>query len=222
MNVLLIIGCLLIVLIAGHIVLRKKHRKLCADREFTEEYRDKYNRLVKKYFSTYSRLDRAGQLDGKAYAWLTMKINEMQFMMGYHGIVDYRPAFQNIYLRDYKVLLNTIPKFRNDTITESEASFVDDCLLKFLGVLDTGIETFRTKYRNPVDCVQYGFRKILSFPIEFLGWFGVISNDAVKKTLGSQVFKIVNGLVWIAGAIVTMAEIYKLIEGLWPQVTRIF
>lgn len=218
MTALLILGCLLIVVITGHVVLRKKHSKLCADRGFTEEYRDKYNRLVKKYFSTYNRLDRAGQLDGKAYAWLTMKINEMQFMMGNLGKVDYRPAFQNNYLRDYKVVLNTMPKFRNDSITESEASFVDDCLLKYLGELDKGIEIFHSKYHNPIDCFQYGFRKILSFPIELLGWLGIISNSSVKKALGSQVFNVVKGLLWLAGAVVAVVEFYKLFKGLLGSV----
>lgn len=217
MNIAVIIGFLIVVIITGHVVLRRKHNKLCADREFTEKYRNKFNQLVKKYFRTYNKLDRAGQLDGNAYTWLTTNINEMQYMLGNLGLVDYKPAYQSNYLPNYKILLNTVPKFRNDSINESEASFVDDCLLKYLGELEKGIDIFRSKYCNPIDCLQYGVRKILSTPVELLGWFGIISDSVVRKTLASRLFEVIKGLLGLAGAIVTAVEFYKLIKNCWPD-----
>jgi len=204
------------------VVLRKKHSKLCADKVFTEEYRVKLYRLTKKYFNTYSRLDRAGKVDGQTYAWLTMKVHEMQYMLGHLGLVDYKPAYQNNYLRDYKVVVNTLPKFRDNSITANEANHVDDCILRYLGNLELNTKTFHSKYRNPLECAKYGLRWILSKPIEFLGGFGIVSDAKVKQYVGSQLFKGVHGLVWLAGAVVTMVEIFRLLISYWPQVPRIF
>ena len=217
MNIALIIGFVIVVLTIGHVVLRRKYNKLCADKKFAEEYREWFYRLQKKYFSTYNRLDRAGKLDSKAYSWLTMNVDKMQFMLGRFGLANYKSAYQANYLRDYKVLANTLPKFRNNSIHEDDASLVDDCLLRYSGYLDKGIEIFRSKYLNPIECAKYGLRRIMSVPIELLGWFGVFSDAKVKQFLGGQFFKGVNGLVGLAGAVVAIVEFWKLFAGFFAE-----
>ncbi len=214
MNILFILFCLLIICVIGHVTLRKKHRMLCSNKAFTVEYREKLYALTKKYFRTYNRLDRAGEIESRTYEWLTMNVNEMQFMMGYLGVVDYRPAYHTNYLVNYKIVVNTLPKFRDNSITEDDTSRVDDCLLRYLGSLNASIKTFNSKYLNPMECAKYGMRWIMSVPIELLGWFGLMTEGEVKKAVGSKLFRLVNGLVWLMGAIVGVYDLYQLIKRL--------
>jgi len=62
-----------------------------------------------------------------------MDSNKIQYMMRHYGVVGYTPPFGKYRDTQYHVIINTLPKFRDNSLTRDDIHLVDDCLLRYLG-----------------------------------------------------------------------------------------
>lgn len=198
----IIIACILIIFIIGLVQVYNCHNHVIEKINFAREYRNKFIEFANKYFETHEPWIRSGDIDSELYVWLTMNVSKIQSYVGSFGIMSYRPAFQNYIINEYKIIVNTIPKFREGQIESTDAGSVDDCLLRYIGHLEEYQKNTNQNLRNPIIWFREGFREILSIPIFILGWFGIISNRTLNSIKSSLIYKVISGLI----ALVTLVS----------------
>jgi len=182
MTSLIIILGILATLILGFRKVFTSHKSITDKIDFAQEYRSHFIELTNKYFENYDSWTRSGTLDREKYTWLTKNVSRMQSSLGGFGIMDYITPFQTMKFSNYQIIINTIPKFRDDSVKEFDVNAVDDCLLRYVGNLERLSEKTQKNLKNPFIWFREGFREILSIPIFILNWFGIIS----KRTLDPQ------------------------------------
>lgn len=198
----LIILGILTVFIIGFVQVSNRHSRVVKKIDFAGEYRNKFVEFADKYFQTYDRYSRSGDFDGELYVWLTINVSKIQNYVGSFGVMSYRPAFQNYMINNYQIIINTIPKFREGQVENSDVGAVDDCLLRYIGYLEEYSKDTLKNLRNPIVWFREGFREILSVPIFILSWFGIISNRTVNSIKDSLFYKVISGLI----ALVTLVS----------------
>lgn len=191
----LIILGILTVLIIGLVQVYIRHSRVVKKIDFAGEYRSKFIEFANKYFETYDRWSRAGDVDGQLYVWLTMNVSKIQNYVGSLGVMSYKPAFQNYLINNYQIIINTIPKFREGQVENFDVGAVDDCLLRYIGYLEEYSKDTLKNLLNPIVWFREGFREILSVPIFIFSWFGIISNRTVNSIKDSLIYKVISGLI---------------------------
>lgn len=193
---------ILAVFIIGFVKVYNRHSRVIKNINFASEYRKKFVTFSKKYFKIYERRSRSSNFDYELYEWLTMNVIKIQNNIGFLGVITYQPPFTNYMIDNYKIIVNTLPKFRNGQVGRSDADMVDDCLLRYLGHLEEDLKETQKDLRNPIVWFREGFREIMSIPIFILSWFGIISNQTVNSINNSSIYKVISGLI----ALVTLVS----------------
>ena len=106
-------------------------------------------------------------------------------------------------------MINTLPKFRSGQIENFDVNSTDDCLLRYLGVIEKALISIRKKIKNPIVWFKEGFQEIISLPLYIFNWFGILSDNSVSKLTTNAIFKIfsgIGGLVAFASGIVTIVQ----------------
>lgn len=198
----LIIAGILLVCIVGFIDVYKRHSRINSKIDFASEYRNKFVELANKYFQDYDRFSRSGTLDNELYVWLTLNVSKMQSNVGTFGVISYKPAYQNYIINNYQIIINTLPKFREGQIHNSDVGSVDDCLLRYIGYLEEYNRETEKNVKNPIVWFREGFKEIISIPLFILSSFGIFSRRTVDSIMDSVIFKILAGLI----ALVTLVS----------------
>lgn len=204
---------LLLILLVGYIKLRKEFSGLEEAIEFASEYRKCFNELVTSYFDSYDRYERRGSFSGEMYEWLTKNVERIQRRLGQLGIIDYTAPFNKFRAPRYEVIINTIPKFRDGTITEYDANWVDDCLLRYVGSKEELLKESGMELRNPFIWFRTGIQNILTIPLYVLNWFGIINKGVLYRVTGNVFFKVLGGVA----AIIAFAANLVTIFGSWSN-----
>lgn len=175
------------------------------------------------FASRFMRYVDGGGHDEHIYVELTERVNRMQRELGSHGVMAmYRPPFANYALRDYQILVNMLPEYRqaanNDVLQRSQApqfaAAIRDALVRYSGSLQEYQDDIRGDLKNPLVWFRNGIRAILSSPLLILREFGVLSPSVSASILRSSVLKIGAGVV----ALVTLlAGIVQIVTG-WDAV----
>jgi len=61
--------------------------------------------------------------------------------------------------------------------------------------LEENQKSIQRELRNPIIWFREGIRQILSVPVFFLNWFGIISSRTLNSVKDSLIFKVVSGLI---------------------------
>ncbi|MBX3165356.1 MAG: hypothetical protein KF900_12850 [Bacteroidetes bacterium] len=198
----LIILGILTVFIIGFVQVYDRHSRVVKKIDFAGEYRNKFIEFANKYFQTYDRYGRSGNLDRELYVWLTMNVSKIQSDLGTFGVMDYIAPFQTYRVSNHPIIINTIPKFRNGSVKHFDTNSVDDCLLRYIGYIEEYSKDTQKNLKNPIVWFREGFREILSIPIFILNWFGIISNRTLNSIKDSFIYKAISGLI----ALVTLVS----------------
>lgn len=134
----------------------------------------------------------------------------MQGILGQSGIIHYVASYQKYEVPNYQLLLNTLPKFRDKFLHESEINMVDDALLRKYGILEEVGESKLKELKNPLVWFKQGFKELFSLPFYIINWFGIISDKKLGKITSNIVFNI---LVGIGGLITFLSGIVTIIQG---------
>lgn len=196
-GIIFILG-ILPILVVGFIQVRKQHISIIEKIGFANEYRNKYIEFVNKYNKqnkSFNHFNSSGKVDEVLYNWLTLKAYNIQITIGSFGIVSYQPPFGGNIIRDYEIIVNVIPKFRNSQIDILEITTLDDCLVRYIGFTDSDRIDTASKLKNPFIWFREGFKSLLSIPILILNWFGILNNNNVNNIKSSVLYTVISGII---------------------------
>lgn len=217
----LILFGIVLLFVIGYFQLRAAKLYLIEKIAFLKEYRSKFIQLANsvKFESLFGVIDK---LDSHNYTWLTLNALKIQTSIGMLGLIDYMPSFQNYVISNYQVIVNTIPKFRNNNIMRNDITMVDDTIIRSIGFFQEVFDRTENDSKNPFKWFQAGFKYILSLPLKLLVLFGLVSEERIDSIIGSSIYKFISGLVGLISflsAIVTITTGWKPFVGI---IKRIF
>jgi hypothetical protein len=160
--------------------------------------------------SSYDHWTKAGKIDNEKYIWLTKNVNKMQEKLGGHGRMFYVAPFRTYQIPRYEIVINTLPKFKEGNIKDFDLNSVDDCLIRYIGVLEGVIDSTDKKLKNPIIWFKEGFQELVTIPIYLLNWFGLISDKNVFKITSNLLYKIISG---VGGLIAFVSSAVTIIQG---------
>jgi len=204
-----IITVFILILVIGFVSLFRLYNKLEEKYTFTNEYRDRLTSLATKYFESYDSWAKKGAVDSDLYIWLTKNVNRMQNLLGQLGIVNFVAAYQVYHIKNYEIIINTVPKFRLGTVETQDMHYADDCLLRFIGVMEKQLLTSKKKLINPFIWFKQGTQEVLSLPIYIFHWFGIISTTTTGKLTTNVFFRLfagISALVALISGLVTIIQ----------------
>ena len=207
MTTALIIVGILIVFVIGFVKIFTKHFRVIREIEFANEYRNKFVEFTNKYFENYDQWRHSGNLDGELYVWLTLNVNKIQNILGSMGEMTFRPTFQNYFIPNYEIIINTIPKFRQGRVETFEANSVDDCLLRYIGHQEENSNNIVSFLKNPIIWFREGFREVISLPLLILNCFGLFSLRTVFKIKNSLIYNFIAGFLALLSLISALITI---------------
>jgi hypothetical protein len=201
-------GVLLALLTLGFVVALRRLSRLRARQDFLTEFTDRFMRYVN-----------SGGKDEGLYVELTQRVSRMQRELGHHGIMAmYRPPYANYAFRDYQIIVNMLPQYRqaaHDEILQRNqalqyADAMRDVLVRYSGTLQELETDARRDLKSPVVWFRDGVRALLSLPLVALRELGILSPSLSASILGSGLLKVGAGVV----ALVTLvAGIVQILTG---------
>lgn len=178
--------------------------------EFTYEFRNKFVEFSNQY------LGQTQTFNSQIYEWLMTNTVKIQTIVGYNGIIEYIAPFNKYVVPNYHIIANSIPKFRDGTVSNLDIQWVDDCLLRRMGVLKEKIKKDNREIRNPFMWFGKGIKNLISFPIYMISWLGIIPVKSALKITSNAFFNFISG---IASLIVIISGIVTIVEG-WDSVIK--
>lgn len=194
-------------------VLKKLNEKL----SFLNDYRTEYIALANSvdYTSGFGIVNR---INTDLYNWLTHNSFKAQTEVGIFGISD---VVSPVRIRNYQVIVNTLPLFRNGYVMAEQVGAVEDVLTRCIGYHNEIATGLSKDLKNPIKWFQYGFRLLIGFPLYLLNWFGIINENTLDSITSSGIFKFLAGIFALIGfissviGIITGWEAFIKIVGGW-------
>jgi len=207
----IIILCFLAPFVIGFFSLRKDFLEVSSEHDMVEEFRNRYVSFANHFLQT-------GQPTSD-YTWLVMNSDRVQQAIGIFGIIaTFSAPFRMYTINNYQIIINTIPKFKDGSLHENEAEFVDTALMRYLGNTAHSIDTMAAEARNPFIWFRQGFQLLVGLPIYFLSWFGLLSAGRARRIVFSAFFKVLAG---IGGIVAFLSGVVTLIQGKDQTITFI-
>ena len=206
----LIITIFIFVFALGFITIFRRYQRILKEKNFGVEYRNRFVEFANKYFETTHGYYSQKNFDTELYIWLTKNVNEIQANLGHLGKMHYVAAFQMYEVKNYEVVINTLPKFRDGKIESFDVNSTDDCLLRYIGSMKKIIESLSKKLKNPIIWFKEGFQEIISLPLYIFNWFGILSDRAVARVTTNVIWKVLAGL---GGLVTFVSGIVTIIQG---------
>jgi len=193
---------LIILLLIGWSTIKCNLNKYIKDNNSVIEYRDKFIEFCNQFNSNNNQ---STSLD--LYNWLIMNSQHIQNIISGFGKMDYKPAFAQYYIRNYEVILNTIPKFRNHDIEDFDIYSTDECLLRYIGYQNERISCIKKQIINPIIWFREGVKSIINIIPFLFNWFGIISSSRVRSIINSNFWNVISGIIALAGFISSLVTI---------------
>jgi hypothetical protein len=194
----LVFSILFFIVISGFFRIRRSAVKLMKDENTVTEFRNDFIN-----WSNGECRDRG------LYTSLISRSMNIQVTLGSIGIISsYRPPYQNFIYRRWEIILNAIPEIQSQVdfdrvglmwpVISSYMQMVDDCLVRYLGIISEEIDRVNADLRNPIVWSREGARWVFSIPILLLSSLGVLGGQFAKIVVNSYLFKMMSGLFAIA------------------------
>lgn len=197
------------ILIIGFITLVIQIRQKVARLTFADEYRNRFIKVCDEYSENRNKASNR-KFDPNDYMWLMMNVNKIQTQLGGDGIMHYIAPFQTHTIPNYEIILNTLPKLRNNKIEEFDINYSDDSLLRHIGKVQESYDLDRKRIKNPLMWLVVGFDKVTLFPFYLFQLFGILEPSTIYRISQTILFKIIRGLI---GLITLVGSIMSIIQG---------
>lgn len=204
----IVVIIILIIIVIGGVVNYRSYLRYTADLNFIIDYRNQFQEFSDSYFTNELHFMNT-ELFGEKYIWLTKHVNKVQMLLGGSGVINYIGPFQSYQVKNYQVLINTLPKYRDGTIKQFDAFSADDSLLRYIGILEDAIEKTKKRLKNPFKLFGDGIHEIISFPIYLLNWFGLLQDRSTKKIVSNSIYLFFTGfvsLITLISGVVTIIQ----------------
>ena len=202
---------LVILLIFGFVVILRDVYRLSQEHKFVVSYLEKFRSFCH---------DPENQID--AHQWLLAHSTKMQNLSGGFGVFSlYQPAYSDLVYRNFQIFANLIPEIRNIYIRAKndfassiyvrelrEVSLsVDDALLRLLGSKEEQHKKAFKDFKNPFMWLREGVRWVITLPITFFYWTGIIQYTWYSKLANNAFFKILSAIVAIIGFVSSIVTV---------------
>lgn len=190
----IIISSVLILVIIGFVKMINQKLKIIENTDFIKLYRDKFVDFSNSFISRVQNSN-SFVFDFEAYNWLIMNSVKAQEILQGWGYINYKPAFKSYYINNYPIILNTLPKFRSNDLEMFDLNSVDDSILRCLGDLEVKFIYVSQNFYNPIVLFKEGVKEVLSWPILFLFWFGLLNDRTLDSIKHSGIFSFFAGII---------------------------
>lgn len=155
-----------------------------------------------------------GHINQEIYEWLTKKVTRVQEDIGSYGIIAmYKPPFAAYAIRNYPILLNTLPEIARHTAHPSDIGSCLEALLRFSGSHEEYLDRLSRRARNPFSWFQEGTQALLLVPLYLLSWLGITGVSLLARASASRATRMVSGILAL---ITPISALMTLVTG-WPQ-----
>jgi hypothetical protein len=198
-------GVLIGILLLGLVTTLWRLSRIIERANFLNEFTTKFGRYVHSQ----------GE-DESLYVELTGLATRMQRELGAYGIMAmYRPPFAGFAYRNYPVILNMLPEYREtsgDPILQRNqapqyASAIRDVLIRYSGALSEREADVRKELRNPLIWFREGVKAILATPVVLLETFGILTPERSATLIGSGLLRIGAGVIALIGLAAALVQI---------------
>ena len=207
-----------LVLLIGFLATTKLLLNIAAQLKFARSFLHKY----RQYYTGLGR-------DESIYTWLLERSVEMQGQMGEYGLATFHPAGSYQHVVNYPMIVAGLPKLRlalrgaySIHSAMQDAHDIEDYLVRYVGQLKRERRrALRNFFILPI-WFPAGIRVLLSTPVWFLQWIGLLSEERASNINKSPVFVTVQAL---ATAITFLSAVVGLIASVEPAaaiVQRLF
>jgi len=223
---------LFVLCVAGFIKLLFEVRAFYKRLNFAVEFRERFIEYVNGLMQKEERHD--------LYARLKVDSVKIQQYMDRAGIsVSFQLPFANYIYNNFQVVINGLSMIREEyqrmdksfplpfeiRMLQDTARILDDALLAYVGHLDMLEEQLTKKIKNPVIWLREGVRMIVTFPISFMYWSGIMRYATYSRWSNNFFVKLVSsviGFISFFSAIVTLVTGYspfvQIIENHYPGI----
>lgn len=216
MSIIIIISIILAIIIIGYFVFFNQIRVTKNDIHFATEYQTKFRELA-VYYSDKSKCNEKNYCN--VYTWLTKNVTNIQHLIGDFGVFNtYSEPYSQFIHSKYEIIVNTLPKFRSQTVGDQSVSDVDDCLIRFIGYKENQIKQLETKRRNPFKLFVAGIKKIVAIPLWIVLLFGIYDDKTINKAKESFLFNVISLVVSL---LMILSTIITVVTG-WEQFFNMF
>lgn len=182
-------------IIIGRYTIVKKLRVYEANFEFYIEFSNAFTDFIDS--------KQMGKADFQKYGWLLTKMDRMQNLLGYIGIVRYSNPMRREVFNSYPVILNEIPKLNDIYLDNNTIGSIQQALLRYNGVTSEEISTIREHANSYLKCFSEGIAQIVAGPFYVLSAFNLFSSSAVALLINSKIYRglagLIVGIVWLTG-----------------------
>ncbi|MBO0953261.1 hypothetical protein [Fibrella forsythiae] len=185
----------LVAVIIGRYTIVKKLRVYEANFEFYIEFSNAFTDFVDS--------KQMGKADFQKYGWLLTKMDRMQNLLGYIGIVRYSNPMRREVFNNYPVILNEIPKLNDIYLDNNTIGSIQQALLRYNGITSEEISAIREQLNSYLKCFSEGIAQIVSGPFYVLSAFNLLSLSTVTWLINNKIYRglsgLVVGIVWLTG-----------------------
>ncbi|MFN7116939.1 MAG: hypothetical protein ACK4TA_09090 [Saprospiraceae bacterium] len=182
---------------------------------YITDYRNDFARLVFEYKENEV-------LNHFLYERLLKSSYSLQTEIDILEKMSYRPAFAPYIIKNYQVLINTIPKFRDGTIDVVDINFADDSLIRYIGFVENLLSMEIHNLYNPLKWFHSGISALINLPFRVLSSFGLISSSREQQILTHINFKQLSSVIAVFAFIGTVMGIIADFEEVKNFLSKIF
>jgi hypothetical protein len=223
MESVIIISALFILIIIGFLKMINERLRIISNSDFINLYRDNFVKFSNVYISGIQNYN-SFVFDNQAYNWLIINSVKAQEILKGWGYIDYKPAFKNYYVKDYPLILNTLPKFRSNDLEMFDINSVEDSMLRYLGELDNKFKNINENLFNPIVLFKEGVKEVVGWPMLILFWFGLLNKMSLYSIRQSGVFNFLTGIIsfvaFISGLVTILVGAEESIEIIKKMINR--
>ncbi|WP_424765706.1 hypothetical protein [Paenibacillus sp. sgz302251] len=179
-------------------------------------------------FTTYKKSIYDNNENHEVYLWLVGNSAKMQREIGGYGIMSHM-IDGNFQYRNFQIILNLIPRIREihrETSggyglrfeylqLEKFIAMIGECLIRYDTELNYTIGNLTKELTNPFVWLRKGIQSIVTFPIIFFHWTGVIQYSSYSKLSDNFFVKFISSSIVIIGFI---SSIITIVTGFNPFV----
>lgn len=182
------------------------------DNKILNDFGDKFNKLNQSI--------NTNNFDNNIYSILMRKSEEIQDLLGHHGIIATYQAsrYDHIYY-NYQVIVNEIPKIRHNYSNLSNftnigsscigdsINLIEDSLLKKSGGIEKLNNIYTKELKNPLIWLRNGIQFVVTLPILMIYWSGLMKYQSYVTITNNFFVKSISfviGMVELYGTAVTI------------------
>lgn len=206
MNYKLGVLIIIVIIITGFIKILIKFKKVKNNISECENYRYKVCEFIEKI--------NQDEFSYEVFEYLNSQSYSIQKIIGAFGVAaNYKPSYANYFITNYDIIINEVNNllscysngFRKG-ISDS-LIMIDSSIGKYMGYAEDKRKKVFKDLCNPFVWIREGVRAIVTFPIFFMYWTGIIEYSNYNKIQNNKIVRFGSVIFGTLGFISTLITI---------------